>query len=111
MRYKNSNEKELQINYEKEDDDKTIIKQINVNKCPNEYIELLQEIYYQKRNGDWVKISERLGISRELARQSFLRVDSPNHENVVKELVKLIKERKNKQIIMIKNCLKKVNKI
>lgn len=111
MRYKNSNDKELQINNEKEDDDNTIIKQINVNKCPNKYIELLKEIYYQKRNGDWIKVGERLGISRELARQSFLRVDSPNHERVVKELAELIKERNQKRMGMIKNCLKRNKKI
>jgi len=110
MRYKNSNEKELQINYEKEDDENTIIKQINVNKCSNEYIELLKDIYYKKRNGDWIKVGERLGISRELARQSFLRVDSPNHEKVVKELDEVIRERNQRHIDMIKNRLKRKNK-
>jgi hypothetical protein len=111
MRCEKFNKKELQINYEKEKGNDIIIKKINANKCSKEYADLLQEIYYQKRNGDWVKIGEKLGISRELARQSFLRIDSPNHENVIKELVQLIKERKNKQMIMIKNCLKKGNKI
>ncbi|WP_294083633.1 hypothetical protein [Proteiniphilum sp. UBA5384] len=60
------------------------------------YTMRLKELLHLKRRGDWDKVSEELGISRENAMMAFRRIHSKYHYEVVAALESVIEERQKK---------------
>lgn len=60
------------------------------------YAMRLKKILRMKRRGDWDKVSEDIGISRENAMMAFRRIHSKYHYEVVVALESVIEERQKK---------------